>query len=100
MLYKYTIFLSIILSATALFSNPLKKLKQKSKDAFNKKFGRDKTWHFLGFDLTEYPGTNEKYRQINEEKWTKYYNCLNAKNQRTDSVIPEAVEIIEGASIT
>lgn len=102
MLFKYSIIISsfILITTEALFNNPLKKLKQKSKESFNKKFGRDKSWHFLGFDLTEYPGTNEQYRQLNKEKWSKYYNCLNSKNLPTTSVTPEAIETIEGGSIT
>lgn len=101
------IFFTIIIISTqflclneALFSNALKKLKQKSKEAYKKKFGKDKTWHFLGYDLTEYPGTNEKYRQINKDKWSDYYACLKEQDANHDSSLtPEAVQVVESSSI-
>jgi hypothetical protein len=96
------VFSQIVPPTHTIFSNALKKLKQKSKEAYKKKFGKDKTWHFLGFDLTEYPGTNEKYRQMNKEKWDDYYGCLEAQNTnlgRDFSVTPEAVQVVESSSI-
>ena len=101
-LVKILIFTLLVSPANPIFSNALKKLKQKSKEAYKKKFGKDKTWHFLGHDLTEFPGTNENYRQINKEKWDEYYACLMAQNTnlgRTMSITPESLQIFESTSV-
>ncbi|XP_064211797.1 uncharacterized protein LOC103314839 [Tribolium castaneum] len=102
MLLPYVLIILGLCPCEAIFSNALKKLKQKSKEAYKKKFGKDKTWHFLGFDLTEYPGTNEKYRQLNKDKWGDYYACLEEQNSNVGhdfSVTPEAVQVVESGSV-
>lgn len=100
-LLKILIIFHCVGHTEALFNGALKKLKQKAKNAYNKKFGKDKTWHFLGHDLTEYPGTNAKYRAINKEKWDDYYACLTAldDSMANQAITPEAIQGIEASSI-
>lgn len=87
----------------ALFgSDHLKKIKEKAKKYYKKKFGKDKTWTFLGYDITQYPGANEKYRQIHRKEWEVYYTCLKEQNDNLGehgSAIPEAVLGFEGGTV-
>lgn len=102
MLIRIIFYSTIILNVNALFGSSLKKLKDKASNLYKSKFGKDKTWSFLGHDLTEYPGTNEKYIVLNEEKWEEYYKCLGAQNENLGkylSVTPEALLGFEGNSV-
>lgn len=74
----------------------------KAKAYYKSQFGKDKTWHFLGYDVSEYPGANAEYRKINKEKWNEYYECLKIQNDNLGvhrSVTPEAVQAFEGSFV-
>lgn len=99
--------LLLVLSALStvlcgFLSSPFKTLKEKAKEVYKKNFKKDKTWHFLGFDNTEYPGTNSEYRKIQAEKWDRYYNCLNSQSTSFKSkmgAVPEALLAFQGSFI-
>lgn len=102
---KFLLIFCLILfvkESEEIFGSKMKKLKQKAKQMYNKKFGKDKTWHFLGHDAAEFPGANEKFRMINEEKWQDYYDCLTEQKASLGSkksLIPKAVLTFEGGSV-
>lgn len=87
----------------ALFKTNLKDIKEKAKKYYKSKFGKDKTWKFLGYDVSEYPGSNDKYRKENQQKWEEYYDCLREQDTNIGehgSVVPEAILGFEGGSAT
>lgn len=91
------------LFTSALFKTNLKQIKKKAKTYYKSKFGKDKTWKFLGYDVSEYPGSNDKYRHENRQKWEEYYDCLRQQDQNIGqhgSVVPEAILGFEGGSAT
>lgn len=99
-----TVLLTIIIfhSQAANFKDALKNIKNKAVQLYKNKYGKDKSWHFLGQDPTEYPGTNEKYLKINKQKWDIYYECLDVENKNLGkqlSVTPEAIVAFEGSNI-
>lgn len=101
---KKTVIITIFVIpfAFGLFESSLKKIKNKAKNIYKSKFGKDKTWHYLGYDLSEYPGTNEKFRQKNREKWNEYYECLKTQEKHLGeelSITPEALLAFETNSI-
>lgn len=86
----------------AFFDDKLKKIKEKAKKYYKKKFGKEKSWTFLGYDITQYPGANEKYRAIHRKEWEEYYTCLKEQNDNLGehgSAIPEAVLGFEGGTV-
>lgn len=100
-----TVILTYLLTQTVSFNyqKHLNNAITKAKELYTKHFGKDKSWHFLGYDATEYPGTDENLRRINREKWEKYYECLIKQNQSLTnhgSIIPEAILAFEGESVT
>lgn len=73
-----------------------------AKNLYKSRFTKDKSWHFLGYDPTEYPRTNERYQKLHREKWQEYYDCLLKQEEELKyhgSMIPEAVLAIEGESV-
>lgn len=61
------------------------------------------TINLWGYEQSEYPGSNNKYREENREKWNDYYQCLksqadNLNSQRT--VTPEAILGFETSFVT
>lgn len=103
-LFTICIFLiAQFLLTEALFKNNLKQIKEKAKNYYKSKFGKDKTWKFLGYDPAEYPGNNDKYRSENRQKWEEYYDCLRQQDTNIGehgSVVPEAILGFEGGSVT
>lgn len=103
-LIKITILLIVHAPLTeALFKNNLQQIKEKAKNYYKSKFGKDKTWKFLGYDPMEYPGNNDIYRKKNREKWEEYYECLRQQDKNIrehGSVVPEAILSFEGGSVT
>lgn len=76
---------------------------KKAKDFYKKKYHKDKTWQFLGYDKTEYPGTDQQLLNLNREKWNTYYDCLKKQEDSLEnhgSIIPEAVLAFEDQLIT
>lgn len=98
-----TVLLTITPDETqAIFGDRFKKLKNKAKSFFKSKFGKGQALHFLGHDVSEYPGANDKYRKMNEQKWQDYYDCLkfqedNLGAQKT--TVPEAIQSFAGGSV-
>lgn len=103
LLLTISIFLYIYLpSGEALFKTNLKAIKEKAKKYYKSKFGKDKTWKFLGYDVAEYPGSNDKYRAENRQKWEEYYQCIQEQDRnigKHGSVVPEAILGFEGGSV-
>lgn len=86
----------------ALFGDKLSGIKEKAHKYYKIKLEKDKTWQFLGYDISEYPGANEKYRDIHKKQWEEYYNCLREQNSNLGmhgSATPEAVLGFEGGTI-
>ncbi|XP_018318660.1 uncharacterized protein LOC108732390 isoform X2 [Agrilus planipennis] len=70
------------------------KLTEKAKAYYKTKYGKDSSTHFLGYDITEYPGRNAEYKKIHRKKWEKYYSCLQDQEDsfgNHGSATPEAV---------
>ncbi|CAG9766407.1 unnamed protein product [Ceutorhynchus assimilis] len=93
-----------LLQATGcgFFSSSINKLKQKAKQAYKKRFGKDSAINIWGQQKSEYPGANQQLRAENRQKWHEYYECLiaqskNLNNQKT--ITPEAIIGFETASI-
>lgn len=85
----------------AFLKTNLKDITEKAKKYYKSKFGKDKTWKFLGYDVSEYPGSNDKYRNENKQKWEEYYECLRQQDKNIGehgSVVPEAILGFEGGS--
>lgn len=85
------------------FRSKINDLIKKAKEFYRKQFHKDKTWHFLGYDKTEYPGTDEKLLNVNREKWQEYYDCLKKQEDSLEnhgSIIPEALLAFQGQLIT
>lgn len=102
-LFLCLLFLSVFTESSSFnFRQKLNKAIENGKSFYKSKYGKDKTWHFLGHDASEYPGTDEELRKIQMEKWDDYYVCL-AKQENNigehGSVIAEAVLAFEGESI-
>lgn len=105
---KLLLSISVLLVANIIFVDTLFKtninqLKEKAKNYYKSKFGKDKTWKFLGYDPAEFPGSNDKYRTGNQQKWEEYYECLRKQDSNIGehgSVVPEAILGFEGGSVT
>lgn len=103
LLLKLSILLVVCHFTAGLFKTNLKQIKEKAKHYYKSKYGKDKTWKFLGYDPSEFPGSNDKYRNGNRQKWDEYYECLRQQDANIGehgSVVPEAVLGFEGGSIT
>lgn len=84
------------------FREKLNQAVSKAKSIYKNRFGKDKTWHFLGHDKSEYPGADKAMRKIQADKWEEYYECLKKQENnfgKHGSIIPEAVLALEGESI-
>ncbi|CAH1176230.1 unnamed protein product [Phaedon cochleariae] len=96
------ILILLILHITdALFGKSLKKLREKATGIYRKK-NKGKPLNYLGYDQTEYPGTNPKKIQIHQQKWNDYYTCLKAQNEslgKYQAVTPEAILAFDGNNI-
>lgn len=93
---------TLIIQTNCFLSKNLKNIKEKAKQYYKSKFQKDKSWQFLGYDVTEYPGTNSKYREIHRQKWEEYYSCLHEQKQNLGphgSATPEAVLGFEGGTV-
>lgn len=94
---------SLLLQINCFLQNKhLNKIKEKAKKYYKSKFGKDKSWQFLGYDITEYPGANSKYRDIHRQKWEEYYNCLAEQKKNIGqhgSATPEAVLGFKGGTV-
>lgn len=92
----------VIIQTNGLFKKNLNKIKEKAKQYYKNKFGRDKSWQFLGYDITEYPGANSHYREIHKQQWDEYYKCLEEQKENIGqhgSATPEAVVGFEGGTV-
>lgn len=92
---------TIILQTDCFLNKNLNKIKEKAKQYYKSKFQKDKSWQFLGYDITEYPGANSKYRDIHKQKWEEYYSCLLQQKKNIGqhgSTTPEAVLGFEGGT--
>ncbi|XP_044744457.1 Ig-like V-type domain-containing protein FAM187A [Coccinella septempunctata] len=99
MLNHFIIFILIINSCFGGWRDVLKDIKQKAKEKYQI---RQKTTNFLGYDPSEYPGSNEHYRKLNKEKWDIYYECLLAQEKNLGihrSASPVAIAALEGTSV-
>lgn len=94
----YFLFSIVFIIATCLggFLNSWKKIKELASKTHKTK---NKALNFLGYEKSEYPGTNEEYLEINREKWATYYQCLQDQNDHLGkylTVSPEAILGFEG----
>lgn len=107
MLINYNLLVLVLLTVNSIqcfkFRAKIKDTISKAKELYKKKFLKDKTWHFLGYDKTEYPGTDKGMLKINVGKWNEYYACLKKQENSLEnhgSIIPEAIVAYEGQLIT
>lgn len=102
---KWTIWFCLLLLSNLseeFFKSSIQKLKEKAQKIYKSKFGKDKTWHFLGHDASEYPGSNHKYLQLNKQKWNEYYDCLQKRKDSlglAKTITPEALQGFIGYSV-
>lgn len=93
----YTLlFFCIISSSHSGFFNSWKKIKALASKSHKT---RNKELNFLGYDKSEYPGINEEYLKLNEEKWNDYYQCLQEQHNslgKYETLAPEALLGFEG----
>ncbi|XP_045468451.1 Ig-like V-type domain-containing protein FAM187A [Harmonia axyridis] len=93
------VFISIIHSSHEGWRDVLKDIKEKAKQKLR---NQQSTKNYLGYDLSEYPGTNDHFRKLNKEKWDLYYECLKAQENNLghhQSINPIAIAALESASV-
>lgn len=93
------ILLLAINACQAGWRDVLKDIKQKAKEKFK---NQQSTKNFLGYDQSEFPGTNDHFRKLNKEKWDTYYECLKAQENNLghhQSMGPVAIAALEGGSV-
>lgn len=86
-------FISTILAG---FKDSWKKLKELASKSHKSK---NKATDFLGYEKSEYPGVNQAYLKVNEDKWSEYYQCLQDQYEHLGkymTVAPEAILGFEG----
>lgn len=84
------------------FQHVLNKAKARANSLYKKSEYGNENMHFLGYDRSEYPGTNADRRRRQAAKWEEYYSCLRQQESnigKYGSIIPEAVLALEGESI-
>lgn len=100
-LYVLLIFYNIEESNELFKNRYMSNLKEKAKNYYKSKFGK-KGLNFLGYDMSEYPGSSKLYKKENKDKWDEYYTCLNMQKDNLGyhkAFTPEAVQRTEGNSV-